>query len=52
MSEIAFWFLGVLGRRITLPRGQVLPSARGVLVGDNVIDFVFFFVIYDVRRWF
>jgi hypothetical protein len=52
VSEIAFWFPGVFGRRIALPCGQVQSSARGALVGDNVIDFVFFFVIYDVRRRF
>jgi hypothetical protein len=52
VSEIAFWFPGVFGRRVTLPCGQVQSSARGTLVGDNVVDLVFFFIIYDIRRRF
>jgi hypothetical protein len=51
VSEIAFWFPGVFGRGIAFPCGQVQSSARGALVGDNVIDFIFFFIINDVRRW-
>jgi hypothetical protein len=52
MAEIAFWFPGVFGRRIALPCGQVQSSAMGALVRNNVINFVFFLVIYDVRWWF
>jgi hypothetical protein len=52
MSEIAFWFPGVFGRGIALPCGQVQSLARGALVGDNVIDFILFFIINDVRRRF
>ena len=50
MMEINFWFPCVLGRRVTLPCGQVLPSARRALVRDNVINFVFFFGVNYVRR--
>ena len=50
MTEINFRFPRIFRRRIALPCGQVLPSARGALVGDNVIDFVFFFGVNHVRR--
>ena len=50
MTEINFWFPCVLGRGVSFPCGQVLPSARGALVGDNVIHFIFFFGVNHVRR--
>ena len=50
MAEINFGFPGIFGRGVTFPRGQVLSSARGALVRDNVIDFVFFFGVNHVRR--
>jgi hypothetical protein len=52
MAEIAFWFPGVFKRRITLSCGQVQSSAWGALVGNDVIDLIFFLVIYDVRWGF
>ena len=43
MAQINFWFPRILRRRVPLPRGQVQPSARRALVGDNMINFVLFF---------
>ena len=43
MAEIVFRFPSVFGRRVTLPCGQVQSLARGALVRDNVVCFVFFF---------
>ena len=50
VTEINFRFPCILRRGVSFPRGQVLPSARGALVGDNVIDFIFFFGVNYVRR--
>ena len=50
MTEINFWFPCVFGRGVTFPCGQVLLSARRALVGDNVINLVFFFRVNHVRR--
>ena len=50
VTEINLWFPCVLGRGVTLPCGQVLLSARGALVRDNVVDFIFFFGINHIRR--
>ena len=50
MTEINFRFPRIFRRGIAFPCGQVLPSARGALVRDNVVDFVFFFGINHVRR--
>ena len=50
MTEIDFGFPRIFRRGIAFPCGQVLASARGALVGDNVIDFVFFFGVNYVRR--
>ena len=50
MTEINFWFPSIFRGGISFPCGQVLLSARGALVGDNVIDFVFFFGVNYVRR--
>jgi hypothetical protein len=52
VSEVTFWFPGIFGRRIILPCGQVQSLAKGAIVRGNVVDFVFFLVIYDVRWWF
>ena len=43
MAEITFRFPCVLGGRVPFPCGQVLSSARGALVGDYSLNFVFFF---------
>ena len=48
--EIKFWFPCVLRRGVSLPCGQVQSLARGALVGDDMIDFVFFFRVNQVRR--
>ena len=50
MTEINFGFPRIFRRRIAFPCSQVLPSARGALVRNNVIDFVFFFGVNHVRR--
>ena len=50
MSEIDFGFPCIFGRRIAFPCGQVLSLARGALVRDNMIDFVFFLGVNHVRR--
>ena len=50
MTEINFRFPRIFRRRIAFPCGQVQSSARGALVRDDVIDFVFFFRINHVRR--
>ena len=50
MAEIKFWFPSIFERRISLPCSQVQSSARGALVGNNVIHFIFFFGINQVRR--
>ena len=50
MMEIKLRFPGIFRRGIPFPHGQVQSSARGTLVGDNVIDFVLFFGINQVRR--
>ena len=43
MAEIAFRFPCVFGGRVSFPCGEVLPAARGALVGYDGFDFVFFF---------
>ena len=50
VTEINFWFPCILRRGVSFPCGQVLPSARGAFVRDNVIDFIFFFGVNYVRR--
>ena len=50
MAEINFRFPCIFGRGIALPCGQVQSSARGALVGDNMIDFVLFLGVNHVRR--
>ena len=49
MSEIALRFPCIFGRGVSFPCGQVQLSSRGSLVRDNMIHFVFFFIIYEVR---
>ena len=48
--EIKFRFPCVLRRRVPFPCGQVQSSAREVLVRDDIINFVFFFGVNQVRR--
>ena len=50
MPEIALGFPCIFGRGVSLPCGQAQSSSRRSLMRNNVIHFVFFFVIYEVRR--
>ena len=50
MTEMKFRFPSIFGRRISFPCGQVQSSARGTFVGNNMVNFVFFFSINQVRR--
>ena len=50
MMEITFGSPSVFGGRITFPCNQVQSSARGTLVKNDMIDFIFFFGINQVRR--
>ena len=50
MTEINFRFPSIFRQGVSFPCGQVQPSARGALVRDNVVNFVFFFGINHVRR--
>ena len=50
VTEINFWFPCILGRGVSFPCGQVQSSARGALMGDNVVYFVFFFGVNHVWR--
>ena len=43
MAEITLRFPCVFGGWVSFPCDQVLSSARGALVGDYSLDFVFFF---------
>ena len=48
MLEIALRFPRIF-RWVSLPCGQVQSSSRKSLVRNNMIYFIFFFVIYEVR---
>ena len=50
MTEIKSGFPGVFRRDVSFPCSQVQLSARGAFVGNNMIYFVFFFSINQVRR--
>ena len=50
MAEITFGFPSVFRRWISLPCGQVQSAGSGALVRKDCFHFIFFFVIYDVRR--
>ena len=50
MAEIKFWFPSIFGRRVSLPYGDVQSSARGAFVENNVIHFILFLGINQVRR--
>ena len=49
VSEIALRFPRIFGGRVSFPCGQVQSSSRRSLVRDNMINFIFFFVINEVR---
>ena len=51
VMEIGFWFPSIFGRRVTLSCGQVQSVGFGALVGENGLEFIFFLIIDDVRRW-
>ena len=51
MVEIGFRFPGIFRRGISLPCSQVQSLAVGTLVREDGLDFVFFLVINDIRRW-
>ena len=50
MAEITFGFPGVFRRRVSFPCGQVQSASSGAFVRKDCLYFIFFFVIYDVRR--
>ena len=50
MLEIALRFPRIFQGGVSYPCGQVQPSSRRSLVRNNLIHFIFFFVIYEVRR--
>ena len=50
MVEITFGFPSVFGRRVSFPCSQVQSAGSGAFVRKDGLHFVFFFVIYDVRR--
>ena len=50
MTEITFGFPGVFRQRVPFPCGQVQSASSGAFVRKDCLYFVFFFIIYDVRR--
>ena len=50
VSEIALRFPHIFRRGVSLPCGQVQSSSRRPLVRNDMINFVLFFVINEVRR--
>ena len=50
--EIALRFPRIFGRWVSFPCGQVQSSPRGSRVRNNMINFILFFVINEVRRGF
>ena len=50
MAEITFGFPSVFRRRVPFPCGQVQSVGSGAFVRKDCLYFIFFFVIYDVRR--
>ena len=50
MAEITFGFPSVFRRWVSFPCGQVQSAGSGALVRKDCLYFVFFFIIYDVRR--
>ena len=51
MAEITFGFPSVFQRRVPFPCGQVQSAGSGALVREDSLDFIFFFIIDNVRRW-
>ena len=51
VTEIGFWFPSIFGRRVTLLCSQVQSAGFGALMEENGLDFVFFLIINDIRRW-
>ena len=51
VSEVRFWFPGILGGGVPFLRGQVQSMGFGALVEENGLDFIFFLVIDNVRQW-
>ena len=50
MLEIGFRVPYIFQGRISFPCSQVQSLSRRSLVGNNVIYFIFFFIINEVRR--
>ena len=50
MAEMTFGFPGVFRRRVPFPCSQVQSAGSRALVRKDCLYFVFFFIIYDVRR--
>ena len=50
MAEINFEFPCIFQGRIPFPCGQVQSTGIRAFVGKDGFHFVFFFIIYDVRR--
>ena len=50
MAEITFGFPGVFQQRVPFPCGQVQSVGSGAFVRKDCLYFIFFFIIYDVRR--
>ena len=50
MAEITFGFPSVFRRQVSFPCGQVQSAGSGALVRKDCLYFIFFFIIYDVRR--
>jgi hypothetical protein len=51
ITEILFWDPLVTGRGIADPRYEIASSFTRSFVGKNSLDFIFFFLIDDVRWW-
>ena len=51
MSEVRFGFPGVFRGGISFPGGEITTSARSPSMSKDLLDFVFFFGVDQVRRW-
>ena len=51
VTEIRFRFPCIFGGRIPFPCGEVQSTGFGALVGKDGFDFIFFFVIDNIRGW-
>ena len=51
VTEINFRFPSIFQQGVTLPCGQVQSLAIGALVTEYGLDFIFLFIIDDIRGW-